>query len=791
MKPTKEQEAVIGHEQGRAVVFAVAGSGKTSTVVKRINRLVGEAGYRPERILATTFSRAAKAQLDFKLKSEEFCKEVKSQTLHALALRIVKFRSELLGVPQRAIADEDKLTRCFYAAKDRLREGNGINHREVALDQQKIEEIGSEDFFNYLMQLKGDLLATEWWHDQLPQRAKPFFDVEGFTNSYWLEALVNTYEDERRNGRYLGFDDIMVAATIILGSDNEIRESFSAQFEFIFVDEYQDVNKAQDKMLHLLDERSHNMMVIGDDDQTIYEWRGARPEIIRSKLTDSSWKSFKLSRNFRSSPGPVVLASQCIIRNVNRAPKKMLPMRQFSGVLDIRHFATPSDQAKAVVEVIQDNHQKFGDYSSAVILIRQFAETPLIEQELISAGIRYDIPGSSPFYFRRETKYILDYLELFILENKRRLSPLNGDESDKYSKALGRIYTRPKTFMRRVDLMEIIGQLLADRTITLAELLDNYNEQKVSNGQRRSEGVDDLITLFTSVAAFSMNQLRAGDAIAMIDKHTKLRQWIIESAVHAKLGRIRAQIIPALIDYAEEDSVEKFIQNIDQLKEFNAEGVRGNDDSRVKILTVFRSKGLEFPTVVIPNMNSAESEVAPINAVAASPRDHAAMEEEERRILYVAMTRAINDLHIYFTTSNPSAYLTEARYMVVKGDMAEMELFFKGDINRFAHQDPTNLVNFIVRAKRYQIGNACAKAWARELDDDRGKHVYECLSNILQQHCNAEQSRIDAAIDYLDKIYVNSVGMRSRLAEEPLQDEQIMGDGNVLEELPEDDGDFE
>jgi len=791
MKPTKEQQQIIDHNEGRAVVFAVAGSGKTSTVVKRINRLVGEAGYRPERILATTFSRAAKAQLDQKLQKETHCSQVKASTLHALALRVMKFRGEMLHAPQRIVVDDDKLSSCFYTAKDRLRQGCGINHRESVLDSQKIEEIGSEDFFNFLMQLKGDLLATEWCHDQLPQLAKPFFDVEDFSNSLWLEALINTYEDERRKEKYLGFDDIMVNATIVLGSSTELRDYFSAQFQFIFVDEYQDVNKAQDKMLQFLDEKAQNMMVIGDDDQTIYEWRGARPEIIRSKLSDSSWTSFKLSRNFRSSPGPVVLASQCIARNKNRAPKRMLPMRQFSGPLDIRRLTTASDQAKAVVEVVKDNKERYGHYSNAVILIRQYAETPLIEQELISNKIPYEIPGSRPFYFRRETKYILDYLELFVLEKRRQESRLNGEESDQFAKALSRIYTRPKTYMRRSELEVITKDLLDSSESTLADALDRYNAYKEDNGKSRSEGVDDLVRLFLKASKSDIHDFKAVEAISLVDQETKIRQWIIETAVHEKVGLVRAQIIPALAEYAEADSIIKFLSDIERAKKFNSEEIRGDNISRVKILTVFRSKGLEFPTVVIPNMDCAESESVSPENVPTSQRDVASMREEERRIFYVAMTRAINDLHVFYTSPNPSPYLTEANYKTVQRDMSEMEILFQGEIERLTHKDSVSLAEFIVRSKHYQIGNACARAWAKLLDEDSGKKTFDHLMAILDAQAMDNGERIEAAKEYLEKIFDNSKSMRSRLVNEPYPEEPLDGDGQVIKGLPEDDGEYE
>jgi DNA helicase-2/ATP-dependent DNA helicase PcrA len=499
MKPTTEQQAVIDHEQGRAVVFAVAGSGKTTTVVKRINRLIGVCKHNPRRILATTFSRFAKSQLESKLANEEYCNGVEVATLHALALRIVNFRTDSLNAPRRNNVDEEELSGCFYRAKDRIRDGNMINNCDHVIDKQLIEDLGYPDFSNFLMQLKGDMLCTEWMHKSLPERAQPYFDIEPFGHNRSLEVLIDTYEHERRANKALGFDDIMVSATVSLGSNVALREQFSSRYEFIVVDEYQDVNKAQDMMLQFMDERSQNMMVIGDDDQTIYEWRGARPDFIRSKLSDNSWTDYRLSRNFRSSPGPVMLAAQVIEKNQNRSPKRMMPMMPFTGKLDIRRFHCMRSQANEIASIAKSVHEETGSYDNVVVLIRQYAETPCIEQVLIAKGIPYEIPDSKPFYFRKETGYIFDYLYLLRLEYHRVTEQgLNAEESSSYEKALRRIYTRPKTYMKRAALEAILVEALETKKDTLlGDLLDNYNNALQSKGGRRSEGVDNLIAFFS------------------------------------------------------------------------------------------------------------------------------------------------------------------------------------------------------------------------------------------------------------------------------------------------------
>jgi DNA helicase-2/ATP-dependent DNA helicase PcrA len=777
MKATKEQQAVIEHEQGRAVVFAVAGSGKTTTVVKRINRLVGECGHNPKRILATTFSRFARNQLEHKLEGEEFCEGVEVATLHAVALRIVNFNADQLEAPRRFNVDDNELSGCFYRAKDKIRDGNAINPRNHEVNKQLIEDLGYSDFANYLMQLKGDMLCTEWMFNSLPERARPYFDIEPFQHNQWLEVLIDTYEHERRSSKALGFDDIMVNATVSLGSNVALREQFSSRYEFVVVDEYQDVNKAQDMMLQFLDERSRNMMVIGDDDQTIYEWRGARPDFIRSKLSDNSWTDYRLSRNFRSSPGPVILAAQVIERNQNRAPKKMMPMMPFTGKLDIRRFHTIREQANEIALIAESVHSETGSYDNIVVLIRQYAETPCIEQALIAKGIPYEIPDSKPFYFRRETGYILDYLTLLKLEHQRTHGgglDANGRES--YEKALRKVYTRPKTYMKRAALEHIIEKALAsDSAMPLGELLDEYNEQREAESGRRSEGVDDLIAFFSSYSNKNPDDYSAATAISDLDTKTALRQWIIESSVHPRIGRVKAQIFDALIDYAEDDTLSIFLAQIETVKAYNATEIRGRSESKLKILTVFKSKGLEFPVVVVPNMNSSQTDFPSATGEGTSAREKRSAEEEERRIFYVAMTRAIHDLHVFYTSNEASPYLTEANYKTVERYVAECRAVFKGDLSALPNQTGKYYLESLLSYMYiYQVGNACARSWSRYLSPSTQQLIYEQVSQAIGSHLESnplqsEQERRQASIrlKLWDDINDNAIRFRSERRNSP------------------------
>ena len=339
LKLTDQQREIISHRAGKSVVFAVAGSGKTSTIVRRIGELVNKHCHRPGRILATTFGREAKRQLKDKLVLQPNCNKVHVLTLSQLASRIVRFSDERKRLPARIEADSEMLEKCFSEARKHMRQGNMINHNSYSteyIDFTKVRDLGWDDFGKYVDELKNDMLLTKWSYDQLDPSCHQIFDIRKFKDAPWLEVLIDTYDDERIRRKFFGYSDIMQLSTIVLTSQVFAYQHFANCYDYVFVDEYQDVNRVQNTMLMKLDDQSNNMMVIGDDDQTIYEWRGARPTFIRDKLDDKQWQTFFLDRNFRCSPGSILLAREVIEQNTNRAAKKMMPAKGFTPLCQER-----------------------------------------------------------------------------------------------------------------------------------------------------------------------------------------------------------------------------------------------------------------------------------------------------------------------------------------------------------------------------------------------------------------------------------------------------------------------
>ena len=738
-KLTEQQRDIISHRAGRAVVFAVAGSGKTSTIVRRIGELVNKHCHRPDRILATTFGREAKRQLKDKLALQPNCKEVHALTLSQLASRIVRFSDERKRLPARIEADSGMLEKCFSEARKRMQNGDMVNHNGYPseyIDFTKVRDLGWDDFSKYVDELKNDMLLTKWSYDQLDPSCHQIFDIKQFKDAPWLEVLIDTYDDERLKRKFFGYSDIMQLSTIVLTSEVFTYQHFANCYDYVFVDEYQDVNRAQNTMLMKLDDQANNMMVIGDDDQTIYEWRGARPTFIRDKLDDNQWQTFFLDRNFRCSPGSILLAREVIEQNTNRAAKKMMPAKGFTGQLCVERFESIGKQAQWIVDLIEESYHSSSSrkeerhYDNAVVLIRQYAETPIIEEELISKGIPYTIPGSKPFYYRPEFRLIESYLRLAELEIKRSNGfGLTNSESEAFRNHFLRAYIRPATFLRKTTANHLLRQLQTAQGevkpihIHLREI---HGDMLRDNG-RSSKGLLALADYFEKCLQYG-EDISARQAIETLSEQIEIKRWFIESSVNEQAGEARAAIVDGLLDYVRNDKLQQFLRAIAARRELDAAEESTDARSRVKILTIFKAKGLEFPRVIIPNLNATASQ----QSSAGMENDLDSLSEEERRIIYVALTRPIDDLFISFTGDHASQSLQKANYGQLLKFLPDAKALYQGRLDRVSDQSPAFFVaRLSARFVKFQLGPSCAKSWADTLTSEDQENLERKISELF------------------------------------------------------------
>ena len=635
---TPEQRAVVAHDLGPALVFAVAGAGKTTAMVHRIERLVREGIFRPERILATSFSKATVKDIEQALSPWVHCQNVKVNTLHALGLSILHQAKELQCIPPFTIAGEKGM----YSEKGLLKQVLGLARRRQIDVPSSFDE---QDFLNYVGMCKGnfqfpsteDLDLPEISHD-LVQAAEAPEELPEYVQLYAL------YELTRKEAGIIGFDDMLLSAWEALIRYPELLELSQARFDCILVDEFQDVNAVQSEILDLMAQAHRNYMAIGDDDQTIYEWRGASTRFILNFPERYDAKTYVLSENFRSYASQLALANRVIVHNQQRRSKNLRLTRGFSGHSVVRKVEDEAAQAQQLVFDIMKACQSGYRFEQQAILLRLYAQSPFLEQGLIEAGIPYQIIGSQPFYRRSEIRILLAYLDLARLEQQIQTGhPLTATQLNRFHGRWMALANRPIRYLRRQQMDWVYEHVR--RGESLLESLRSLMEQ--SDSKFKAKLLRKLIETLNWLIHTGLD-LDAAACLKELEAQLEYCKYLRKSSGFPETGEGRAMTVEVILDYAlGRGSTESFESHLEELQT-----QQRHDDAAVIMTTIFRAKGLEWPVVHVPHCNQGYLPYRSGHSL-----------EEKRRLFYVAITRPREQLFLYSLNNHPiSRFLKEAAY---------------------------------------------------------------------------------------------------------------------------------
>lgn len=627
MEFTPEQQAIVQHHSGHALVYAVAGSGKTTTLVGRIRHLIRHHGVRPVRILATTFTRDARRSLEQKLAEYPECAGVHVLTLHALATRIVN-RAQEMGLTDLIIGEEGFSQRLFTASRKALLEELTENEREVAA---RLKQLAFRDFDTYLGVQKGNL-RLPYIPADLPEHAAALITAPDAGPDVYARLYAKHDELRRREGK-LDFDDLIVAAWMLMERFAALHRDISARWDYVNIDEFQDVNLAQSEMMHLVASQAQSFMAIGDDDQTIYQWRGAHPRFILGFAERYGAQQFTLPSNFRCPMGVIALADRVIGQNRVRAAKRLRATRTGNGVQV--HPPRAGEAAHIAIRALRDGR----DPEEIVILLRTYAQSAEIEQVLLEEQVPYRLVGTVPFYRRAEVTTLTAYIELALAD----LDVLNGDalspkRREQVQKLWRMVANRPSRYLRTNDVEYIARQAWRNGQ-TLAQVVQTY-------AAAQPEHVRKPLEVLSTWLDFLMNDLGTApgkDVLLDFVNATGYREYLIKTAPTTEFGEERAGSIDALAEMAQTRSLGDLVTHLAELHEQvryqETLQRRGEDDvPRLTLMTAFRAKGLEWPVVIVPDCVTG--------IYSNKPSGDAAASEEERRVFYVAITRAQQELHL-------------------------------------------------------------------------------------------------------------------------------------------------
>jgi DNA helicase-2/ATP-dependent DNA helicase PcrA len=599
------QSAAVRQTDGPVLIFAGAGSGKTRVLTHRIAYLLGEMRIAPDRILAVTFTNKAAGEMKSRLQNMvgAVARDLWVGTFHAMCVRILRRDGSRIGIaPTFAViddADQRQLIREILEDLD-------YDERQLTVGACLAE----------IDKAKNALV----WPSEYTQKQTSFLG----------ERLANVYTEYQRRlneSNSLDFDDLIVRTIDLLERDKTVREKYQRKFEYVLVDEYQDVNAAQYRLVALLAAHHGNITVVGDDDQSIYSWRGSDYRMILRFEEDFPGAAvFKLEENYRSTGRILDAANTLVANNQSRAAKKLFTSRAEGDPITVYPAATERDEARYVVEKVKNLVREGAAYRDFVVLYRTNAQSRVFEEALLAEGIPYRVIGGVGFYARAEIKDVVAYLR-YIMNSSDAL-------------AFKRIVNVPRRGIGQQTLSALVQAANTSRVsvgaaIFNGELLRSAVPKKLKELERFAELIGDLRARAESMSIADL-------LVAVMEDSGYVRELQSEDThdARARLENLQ-ELVGVARDYEatdEEPSLAGFLANIALVSDLDA---LEEDASYVTLMTLHSAKGLEFSSVFLTGL---EEGVFPHSRALTE----AAELEEERRLAYVGITRAIDRLFLTY-----------------------------------------------------------------------------------------------------------------------------------------------
>ncbi len=600
-----EQRAAAADTEGAVLIFAGAGSGKTRVLTHRVAHLLDLGKTPAYKILAVTFTNKAAGELRSRLAQlvGPAAHSLWVGTFHAIGVRILRRDGIAVGVgPNFVIYDE---TDQRALVREILRDLN--------LDERHYPP--------------GGIIAQISRAKERCQDASAFADTADGHLSKTVAAIYAEYERRLAKANALDFDDLIMRTLALLERDDDLARHYQHRFAYVLVDEYQDVNQAQYRMVRALSSGSKNICVVGDDDQSIYSFRGADHRIIlRFERDFPGAKTFRLERNYRSTKPVLTAANALVSHNTQRHHKKLWTSRE--GGKPVRVYAANSDrdEARFIVDLIQagirEDGRSFSDYA---VLYRTNAQSRAVEEAMLAIGMPYRIVGGVGFYARAEIKDALSYLRYIV----------NRDDGI----SLRRIVNAPRRGIGQSSLNAIADEG-ARRGRTFAQALADPEIVSAAAPKKAK----DIAAFLRDIEAFARLGDERGPAallVSVLEDTGYVRELQAEDTPESesRIENLR-ELIGVAQEYEEREGPDLlgFLSNISLVSDLDALDA---STSAVTLMTLHMAKGLEFPVVTLCGL---EEGIFPHNRALLDPSEI----EEERRLCYVGLTRAQDELYLTF-----------------------------------------------------------------------------------------------------------------------------------------------
>ena len=637
-KLNDKQREAASQIDGSILILAGAGSGKTRTITYRIAHMIENVGISPYSILAVTFTN--KAAKEMRERVEELvgniAKACTISTFHSFGMRLLRmYAKEVEYNSNFTIYDTDDQKRIVKAI---------LKGQNISLNGVKLTE---RDIVSMISKIKEEIKTL----DEYSIMNKQIVEVYDKYNRVLLESNA------------MDFSDILLNTYKLLQKP-EILEKVQNKYKYIMIDEYQDTNNLQYKIIDLIARKSSNLCVVGDENQSIYGFRGANIlNILNFETNYNNAKIIKLEENYRSTTTILDAANELIKNNKSSKDKKLWTQNGKGDLIKVLACDNARDEVSRIIEIIKENHQNGIAYRDMTILYRTNAQSRVFEEGLLRYSIPHKVFGGISFYSRAEIKDIIAYLSIIVNPqdelNLQRI--INVPKRKVGEKGVEKIiaYARENN-LNLLEALSHIKEISGLTAVGKEKLLEMYDIIKELKDLSYTETASYIVqTLIDKIKYIDYIKENYDDAEARIENIDEFKNSILE--LENVVGELR------LNEYLENVSLISATDDLEEKSDY------------VKLMTIHNSKGLEFPIVFLVGF---ENEIFPGSRAMFEEKEM----EEERRLCYVALTRAEKKLYLSHATirfvygqdrlSTPSVFLKEIPEKLLDIDVKKERLYF-------------------------------------------------------------------------------------------------------------------
>ena len=635
MQLNPQQQEAVECTEGPLLIIAGAGSGKTRVLTQRIAYLITEKQVNPWNILAITFTNKAAGEMRERV--DQLSADGSSvwvSTFHSTCVRILRRYIDRLGYDTNfTIYDTD-------------------DQKHVIKDIIKMQELDTRIYKDRSL-----LAAISAAKNELISPEEYLLNAAGDWNSQVIGKAYAAYQHALKQNNALDFDDLLMKTVELFQSQPDVLDSYQERFLYLMVDEYQDTNTAQFELVRLLAKKYRNLCVVGDDDQSIYRFRGANiRNILDFEKNFPDARVIKLEQNYRSTQNILNAANAVIANNHGRKKKTLWSEKDEGEKVHFRQFMNAFEEAEYVAGEILSQVREGAAYSDFAVLYRTNAQSRMFEEKFLMASIPYRLVGGLNFYARKEVKDLLSYLKT--IDNAR-------DDL-----AVRRIVNVPKRGIGAASLNKAAAYA-EEQGMSLYEAMRRAGEIPGLAG-RAADKIKGFTTYIDSLKAM-VDILSVEELLnKVIDQTGYVRELEAEDTEEARnrIDNIN-ELITKVVTYeegADEPTLSGFLSDVALVADIDEDD---EDTNKVLLMTLHSAKGLEFPRVFLTGL---EDGIFPSYMTITS--DDPMELEEERRLCYVGITRAMDDLTI-----------TSAKQRMIRGETQYNK------VSRFVHEIPRELVD--------------------------------------------------------------------------------------------------